>query len=83
MKSIMQKEKKCYLCGAKEGLEKIHIFDGDLDRKISEREGFWVWVAKSFRFKADLGMKQLCQLRYQKTHSWKEFLALTGGKTWV
>lgn len=43
MKSILQTEKKCYLCGRTSALEKHHIFGG-ANRKNSEKYGLWVWL---------------------------------------
>lgn len=44
MKSIIQTEKSCFLCGRETCLEKHHVFAGVANRKISEREGLWVWL---------------------------------------
>ncbi len=40
-KSILEKEKKCWICGALYGLEKHHIFPGGC-RKLSEKWGLTV-----------------------------------------
>lgn len=42
-KSILQKEKKCFYCGALYGLENHHVFGGPL-RKLSEHWGLKVWL---------------------------------------
>lgn len=55
-KSIMQKNKECYLCRKQaeqagcfglfptEGLEQHHIMHGTANRKISEKYGLKVWL---------------------------------------
>ncbi len=43
-KSIMQDEKKCYICGCHNWLEEHHIFNGNPNRKISEKHGLKVWL---------------------------------------
>lgn len=52
-KSIMQREKECYICrelvGAEmslpdTGLEMHHIFGGTANRKLSEKYGLKVWL---------------------------------------
>lgn len=43
-KSIMQTEKKCYLCPKTTGLEKHHVMSGTANRKLSEKYGLWVWL---------------------------------------
>lgn len=42
-KSILQDEKECYITGSTSNLHLHHIYPG-ANRKISDREGFWVWL---------------------------------------
>lgn len=50
MKSIIQTEKECYLCGCRipygfyDGLEDHHIFFGTSNRAKSEKLGLKVWL---------------------------------------
>ena len=50
MKSIIQTEKVCFLCGCctptgyYDGLEEHHIFFGRSNRKHSEKRGLKVWL---------------------------------------
>ena len=48
MKSIMQTEKKCYLCGRTQGLDKHHVFMGRKHRPLSEKYGLTVWLCNDF-----------------------------------
>ncbi|NBI65048.1 hypothetical protein D3Z38_18910 [Clostridiales bacterium] len=48
MKSIMQKEKKCYICGRKNSLDEHHVFGGNPNRKLSEKYGLKVWLCNDF-----------------------------------
>ena len=91
MESILQYDKVCYVTGKRKGLEKHHIFGGNPNRKISEREGFWVWLTQEYHTgdrgvhhdrDLDLRLKQTCQLAYEETHSREEFRALMG-KSWL
>ena len=43
MESIMQTEKRCYISGRTDCLERHHVFGGP-NRKLSERYGLWVWL---------------------------------------
>lgn len=46
MKSILQKDKKCYMCGATgscDPLDSHHVFGGP-NRKLSEKYGLKVWL---------------------------------------
>lgn len=43
MKSIIQTEKECFICGSQRWLEEHHVFSGGC-RKLSERYGLKVWL---------------------------------------
>lgn len=89
--SILQTEKKCFLTGYEgEGLDCHHIFFGIANRKISDENGFWVWLRHDFHIadspnktphndpETDLYLKKRCQEKYEETHSREEFIALIG-----
>jgi len=44
MKSVLQNEKQCYVCGTVCKLESHHIFFGTANRKKSEKHGLKVWL---------------------------------------
>ena len=89
-KSILQTEKVCYITGQTNNLHKHHIYFGNPGRQISEREGFWVYLAPWLHNQSnegvhgknghelDLMLKRHCQMAYEKTHSREEFMALIG-----
>ena len=89
MKSILQTDKKCYITGQTFGLHRHHIFAGGR-RKISEREGFWVYLAGWLHNESengvhgknghelDLKLKRDCQIAYEKNHSREEWMLLLG-----
>ena len=88
-KSIMQSEKVCYVTGSTYNLHKHHIYAGGR-RQISEREGFWVYLTGSLHNQSndgvhgknghylDMKLKQVCQRKYEETHSREDFLRLIG-----
>lgn len=85
-KSIMQKEKYCYLCGAQLAIEEHHIYFGPL-RKTSESYGFKVYLCNNHHRgndsphqerKIDLLLKRICQRRFEETHSREEFMQIIG-----
>ena len=43
-RSILQDEKRCWICGSVIGLECHHIMSGTANRKLSERYGLKVWL---------------------------------------
>ena len=89
MKSILQDEKKCYITGQTNNLHRHHIFAGGR-RKISEREGFWVYLAGWLHNQSEHGvhgkngheldmmLKQHTELGYEKNHTRDEWMALMG-----
>lgn len=88
MDSILQTEKECYLTGAKQPLHKHHIYFGKPNRRISEENGFWVWLVPQLHNMGNLGvhynrdldlkLKKECQAKYEETHTREEFIALIG-----
>lgn len=43
MESIIQKEKRCFLCGSEIGLERHHVWHG-INRKNADKDGLTVWL---------------------------------------
>ena len=86
-KSILQSEKKCFITGSTENLHRHHIYFG-ANRRISEENGFYVWLIPEYHNMSDYGvhfdkafdlkLKQDCQRKYEETHSREEFIALIG-----
>lgn len=47
IKSIMQTEETCFICGTNKDLQVHHVFEGIGRRNISEREGLVVYLCAS------------------------------------
>lgn len=87
-KSIMQTEKRCYVCGTTYGLHEHHVFYGTANRKQSEKHGFKVYLCGRhhnlseegvhFDHELDLRIKRDCQRVFEKTHSREEFMSIIG-----
>ena len=87
-KSIMQDRKVCYITGLARGLHKHHIYFGNGLRRVSEDNGFWVWLVGALHNLSDAGvhfdraldlrLKRECQRKYEETHSREEFMELVG-----
>ena len=43
-KSILQKERVCFFCGSRIGLEEHHVFGGTANRTLSEQYGLKVYL---------------------------------------
>lgn len=90
MQSILQSEKECFITGNTQNLHKHHIYFGNPGRKISEREGFWVYLVGRLHNQSnegvhgknghelDLYLKRECQKKYEETHTRDEFISLIG-----
>lgn len=91
MKSIIQDKKECWFC-KNNRVEEHHIYFGP-NRKISERNGFKVWLcnlehtgslsgiteyAVHFNREKDLQLKKLCQIKFEENHTREEFIKLIG-----
>ena len=93
MKSILQDEKKCFMCGATYALHKHHIFFG-ANRKNSEKYGLWVWLRWDYHIAdsphatphndkpTDDWLKRMAQRRFEETHSRAEFMRIFG-RSWL
>mgnify|MGYP003420611593 FL=1 len=76
----------CYLCCAKR--QAIHHIYGGPNRPVSEKNGFIIPLCFAhhngsdegvhFNKDLDLFFKRLCQLKFEKTHTRAEFMALIG-----
>ncbi len=84
------KDKRCFVSGRREGLNKHHIYHGTGLRKISDRYGFWCYLWEPLHLAGlgglhahpnsglDLQLKQMCQRKFEETHSREEFMAIIG-----
>lgn len=87
MKSILQKDRACYLCGRINGLEMHHIFGGVANRKISEKYGLKVWLCHNCHTGKDGAqydpeknrlLKMDAQFAFEQIHSRSEWMQIIG-----
>lgn len=90
MKSILQEEKRCYICGLYSPVEEHHIYFGNPNRRISEENGFKVWLCAEHHrgtigvhgklgHSLDLKLKETCEKKYINLgHTKEEFIKLIG-----
>lgn len=72
--SLISNEKKCFVCEMTIGLHRHHIF-GAANRKISDKQGCWVYLCGYHHNlsnqgvhnnrELDLKIKELCQERWE------------------
>ncbi len=92
---LHQKDGTCYLCGILHGnyriypyLEKHHVFPGKPGRRISEENGFTVWLCPEHHRIGNAAVhnninnlrliQRQAQTEYEKTHTRGQWMALMG-----
>lgn len=89
MQSILQNDKRCYFTGATSNLHKHHIYPGNPNRAISDKNGFWVYISADYHNMTNNGVHQnpveldklkiICQKRFETLgHTRREFIKLIG-----
>lgn len=90
MKSILQNEKRCYVCGLYSPVEVHHIYMGNPNRRISEENGFKVWLCAEhhrgtigvhgkYGHSLDTRLKQECEKKYiLQGNTIEDFIRLIG-----
>ena len=86
-KSVIQKDKQCFICGTTYNLHLHHVWEGSR-RQASERNGLTVYLCAYHHNMSDegvhnnsknnLNLKQECQRKYEKLHSHEEFMNIIG-----
>jgi len=77
-KSILQRNKACYICGTTHNLHLHHVFYGSANRKLSDADGCVIYLCQShhtgaqgvhFNRKIDLTIKARCQIEYMRQYN--------------
>lgn len=82
MKTVIQDNKECYLCGTNLNLEEHHCLNGG-DRKKCEQDGLKVWLCVNCHhvaphsahrsIKTRIRLKQVAQAKYLESHTLNEW----------
>lgn len=92
MKSIIQKEKQCFVCETTFNLQDHHIIYGTSNRKQSEKFGLKVWLCQEhhtgntgvhFNRDLDLRLKKLAQRKFNEVYGEKEDFLRTFGRNYL
>ena len=87
MRSALQDEKRCYICGSVIDLERHHILAGVGRRSLSERHGLWVYLCHRHhtgrggaQYDPDLsrGLKEDAQRAFERDHTRDEWMSIFG-----
>lgn len=84
MKSIMQDERRCFITGCTQNLDRHHVFHG-IRRKAAEEYGCWVWLRHDLHMELhdknkdlDKMIERACQERFEEIYSHQEFMDVFG-----
>jgi hypothetical protein len=78
VKSLLQRNKACYVCGTTLNLHLHHIFYGTANRKLSDEDGCVIYLCLNHHTgaqgvhhnrKIDLILKARCQIEWQKQNN--------------
>ena len=88
MKSVIQKDKECYICATTMELQEHHIFFGTANRKQSEKHGLKVYLCRKHHLDSRVGvhfnkgldtyLKRMAQKKFEQTHSRADFMEAFG-----
>ena len=76
-RSILQRNKACYVCGTTLNLHLHHIFYGTGNRKLSDKDGCVIYLCHAhhtggqgvhFDRRLDLTIKAKCQIEWQRQY---------------
>lgn len=88
-KSILQRNKTCYICGTTFNLHLHHVYYGTANRKLSDADGCVIYLCQAhhtgahgvhFNKKIDLTIKARTQITWQKHYNktTEDFIARYG-----
>ena len=93
MKSVLQTNKECWVCGRTENLHSHHIFGGTANRKISERYGLKIWLCYyhhngsnegiHFNKALDIRAKQMAQSYFEANIGNRDLFIREFGKNYL
>lgn len=88
MKSIIQSEKECFLCGRKTCLEVHHCLSGTANRRLSDEDGLVVWLCCDCHRNLhdhgwhDRDLKELAQRAWERHYGTTEDFIYRYGKNY-
>lgn len=89
MESILQKERKCFICGRQGELDCHHCCSGSSNRKNSEEDGLKIWLCRDCHRKVhnnrkiELQIKQFAQRRWEELYGSRDEFIRIYGKSWL
>lgn len=92
-KSIMSNIKECFICGSIQDLDKHHCIGGTANRRLSEKDGLWVYLCRRHHTMSNEAvhqneeqnrkLKQKAQEKWEETYGSREQFIQRYGKSWL
>ena len=92
-RSIVSEKEECWACKTQISLHRHHIYFGSANRKLSEEDGCWIWLCARhhnmsdfgihFDRAFDLGVKRICQERWEAIYGDREAFRKRYGKSYL
>lgn len=93
MKSIVNYDKQCRICGSRQDIHKHHIFFGSANRKLSEKYGCWVYLCQyhhngsnegvHYNYGLDQLLKKTAQRRWEEIYGSREDFRKIFGRSYL
>lgn len=93
MRSVIQSEKECFVCGTTLNLHSHHCFYGTSNRKQAEKRGLKVWLCSyhhnmsnegvHFNKDLDIRLKTMSQEYYESHYGTREQFIREFGKSYL
>lgn len=88
MRSIVNNERECLVCGSTYNLHKHHIYYGTANRKLSEKYGCWCYLCARhhnmssegvhFNKPLDTKLKEFTQKKFNEVYPDLDFMRIFG-----
>lgn len=89
MESILQSERKCFICGRGGDLDVHHAISGNSNRKHSEEYGLKIYLCRECHMKVhdkhemEEQIKQFAQRRWEEEYGDRDAFRKVFGKSWL
>jgi len=88
MESILQKEKRCFICGRTGPLDEHHCLSGTSNRDLSTEDGLTIYLCRKCHKLHDTGkfekeIKGFAQRKWEETQGTREEFIKRYGKSWL
>lgn len=98
MESILQTERKCFICGRQGELDSHHAISGVANRKNSEKYGLKIWLCRSchsgihdkgkvfidnWHYITENDIKAIAQAKWEETYGSRDDFRRVFGKSFI